>query len=176
MREGKKPNKKARKSNGQTMQQDHHILVFTICSQKAKWNISALPTPWTSLIWMVIPSPASQKEAGTCALVFPVHLSAPTDDLLQRVKISSASVRCQPPAMESCEHKNPRKAPCPAACQYESRQYFYSLHCLSAMSLQKTYLSHSLSLASPRKKLPLSTGAVLHSPPLSAPALPYSPY
>lgn len=49
MREGKTQTneQKARKSNGQTMQQDHHVLVFTICSQKAKWNRSALSTHWT---------------------------------------------------------------------------------------------------------------------------------
>lgn len=38
------------------MQQDHHMSVFTICSQKAKWNRSALSAGvhWTLPTWMVI--------------------------------------------------------------------------------------------------------------------------
>lgn len=71
--------------------------------------------------------------------------------------------------------KNPRKASFPSACQLESRQYLYSLHYPSTVSLQKTHLCYSLVLASSREKLPMSIGAAPRSPPSPDPALPYRP-
>lgn len=61
--------------------------------------------------------------------------------------------------------KIPEK-PFPVACQYENRQHFSSLHCLSTTSLQETHLPYSLVPSLIWGEALFSMGAVL---------LPYPP-